>query len=558
MTTLTQTHTQLKSPLAMLYHWESSQPQHPYLHQPISGQWHVWTWGQFGEEVRRMAAAIQAKGYEPGSRIGILSRNCAHWMMADLAIMMSGHVSVPIYPNVKAATVEYILQHSEAKLLFVGKLEQHDWDEMKAGIPASVECISFGIYGLSGADYPAWNEVTKVHAPLEGSPERDLQDIMTIIYTSGTTGLPKGVVHRFISPVFAIEKFVSFFSLTPSDRFFSYLPLSHIAERMLITMGTLRTGGSIHFAQSLDTFTDNLKTCKPTVFLGVPRIWTKFQMGVLAKFPPSRLNLLLAIPGVGGFIRKKIKEALGLDHARVTLSGAAAMPVALLEWYYKLGVLIYEVYGMTENSAYSHANVPGAYKFGTVGKTLPDCQTKITEEGEICLRCITNLVEYYKEPDKTAESLRDGWLHTGDKGVEDAQGFLRITGRVKDLFKTSKAKYVAPSPIEMKFASNDLIEQICVVGTNLPQPIALAVLSADARNRNRDEVSKSVQDTLFAVNATLEDHEVLEKVVLMKEEWTVENGILTPSLKIKRGAVDDKFMKHYEKWYAGGRGVIWE
>ncbi|GAB4415485.1 MAG: AMP-binding protein [Bacteroidia bacterium] len=547
------------TPLGRLYQWERTQPAQGFLHQPIDGTWHTWTWGEAAREVRRMAAAIQAKGYEPGSRIAILSRNCAHWIMADLAIMMSGHISVPIYPNINAETVRYVLTHSEARLIFVGKLEQHDWDEMRPGIPDEVERISFGRYALQGADYPDWDTLVRSNEPLTGSPDRSLDEVMTIIYTSGTTGRPKGVVLKFEAPVFAFEGFQHHFHIQPQDRFFSYLPLSHIAERMLVVMGSLRGGAHVYFAQSLDTFADNLRHAEPTLFLGVPRIWTKFQSGVLAKFPPSRLNLLLSLPLIRTGLSKLICGKLGLGKARVLLTGAAPTPKSLLEWYSRLGMHIYEVYGMTENSAYSHANTPEGTRFGTVGRPMIDTTFKLTAEGEICIKSLANMSAYYKEPELTAEVLRDGFLHTGDKGEVDADGFVRITGRVKDLFKTSKAKYVVPAPIEMLLSKDDHIEQVCVVGSGLPQPLALVVLSETARKRTRDEVAGSLRSTLAAVNSQLEDHERLQNLVVVREDWTTENGVLTPTLKIKRGAVDDRYTPSYERWYEGGKGtVIWE
>ncbi|MEL7339700.1 MAG: AMP-binding protein, partial [Bacteroidota bacterium] len=392
MATLTQTDQKLRTPLQLFYHWESTIGSKTYLNQPIAGKWYTWTWAEFGQEVRKMAAAIEARGFEPGTRIGILSRNCAHWMMTDLAIAMAGHVSVPIYPNVNAETVQYVLEHSETKMLFVGKLEPHDWAEMRKGVPEGIECISYGMYNLD-ANYLSWQDEIAKYEPKSDNPEGSLDDLWTIIYTSGTTGKPKGVVHKVKAPIFAFETFMDIFKLTPDDRFFSYLPLSHIAERMLISTGTLRCGGSIHFAQSLDTFADNLKTGAPTVFLGVPRIWTKFQSGVLAKFPQSRLNLLFSIPIINNIIKKKIREALGLANARICLTGAAPTPVSLQEWFERIGVTILEVYGMTENSAYSHANLPGAYRFGYAGKTMAGVEMKITDEDEICVKSDANMIE---------------------------------------------------------------------------------------------------------------------------------------------------------------------
>jgi len=189
---------------------------------------------------------------------------------------------------------------------------------------------------------------------------------------------------------------------------------------------------------------------------------------------------------------------------------------------------------------------------------MPGVEMKITEEGEICVKSLANMVEYYREPEKTAATIRDGFLHTGDKGEVDSEGYVRITGRVKDIFKTSKAKYVAPSPIEMKFSKNELVEQICVVGTGIPQPIALVVLSEDAKSKPKEEVSESIEATLKALNPSLDHHERLQKAVIVSEEWTPENSILTPTLKIKRGAIDDKYQTNYEKWYDGGVGVVWE
>ncbi|MEO0896585.1 MAG: AMP-binding protein [Bacteroidota bacterium] len=546
----------LTTSLEKFYPHESKLADKVFLHQPIEGQWYTWTYGQAGQEIRKMAAYIK-ENFSEGAKIALLSRNCAHWIMAELAINMAGCTSVPLYPNIKRETVSYVLEHSDSEALLVGKLIDADWQEMRQGIPDGFTCIKMGNYSLD-CDYKSWEEICDSQAPMSESPTRDINDIQTIIYTSGTTGRPKGVVLGADSLAFGIAQFDKVFNLTDKDRFFSYLPLSHIAERMLISQGALVGGSSIHFAESLDTFADNLKYAQPTIFLAVPRIWTKFQMGVLAKFPPQRLKLLTSLPILGGVIKKKIKEALGLVDARVLLTGAAPMSVSMLEWYEKLGMNIYDVYGMTENSALSHANMPNQYKFGTVGKVMTGVEMKLTEQSEICVKSRANMREYYKMPEKTAETLKDGWLHTGDKGRVDADGYLKITGRVKDLFKTSKAKYVAPNPIEQKIIGNPNIEQVCVVGSGIPQPLALVVLSETARAADQAEIKSSLEETLKEVNATLEHHEILQKMVVVKEEWTVENGILTPTLKIKRGEIDRVFEANYENWYEGGKGVIYQ
>ncbi|MEO1384409.1 MAG: AMP-binding protein, partial [Bacteroidota bacterium] len=360
MATLTQTKEDLITSISKFYQWEKALPNKVYLHQPISGHWHTWTFAESGQEIRKIAQYLK-ENYAPGTKIAVMSRNCAHWLMTDLAITMADCISVPIYPNVNRDTVSYVLEHSEAQMLFVGKLLPNDWNEMRNGIPAEMPCVSFGMYGLD-VDYKTWDTVCQETEPLQGEPTPPLKDTLTIIYTSGTTGRPKGVVLTHESLSFSIAQFHRVFNLVASDRFFSYLPLSHIAERMLISQGSLVGGSDVFFAESLDTFADNLKHARPTIFLAVPRIWTKFQMGVLTKFPPSRLKMILSIPIINGIIKKKIQEALGLDQARVILTGAAPMSSSLMNWYDKLNINIHEVYGMTENCALSHANRPGEKK----------------------------------------------------------------------------------------------------------------------------------------------------------------------------------------------------
>ncbi len=548
----------LKTPLDNFYHWEKTQPDKIFLYQPIDGQWHTFTNKEFGIEVRKMAAAIKAKNFPEGSHIALMSKNCAHWLMCDLAIMMSGHVSVPIYPNVSEDTVRYVLTHSEARLLFVGKLDEKDWEVMKLGIPGDFDCLDFGIYGLPNCPYPKWNDVSDQFEPISNNPTRDQEDIMTIIYTSGTTGVPKGVVQKFLGSSFAADVLAKRFNLTTQDRFFSYLPLSHIAERLLTEVIVLQCGASIHYVQSLDSFKENMAECQPTQFLAVPRIWTKFMNGVQAKFSPSKLKFLLAIPIVNNIIRKKIKEALGLANYRNCFTGAAPIAPSVLEWFNNIGVTIYEVYGMTENNAYSHANLPGERKIGTVGKSLPGVETRISEEGEICIKSICNMVEYYKEPEKTVEAIKDGFLQTGDKGEIDEKGYIKITGRVKDMFKTAKGKYVAPNPIELKFAKNKNIEQICVVGPGVPQPMALVELSEAATKSDRTVVSKSLRESLMDINPKLEHHEQLHKIIVVKAIWTPDNGLLTPTMKIKRGSIDEKYQSMYDDWYEEKVEVCWE
>ena len=542
-----------QSPLEMLYRWESETPNKLYMRQPINDEWHKWTWSETATEVRKMAAYLKSLDLSPKSKIAILSKNCAHWIMSDLAIMMAGHVSVPLYPNLKAESIKQILDHSETKLVFVGKLD--DFASMRPGIPKDMPCIAYPFYSEEG--YPVWGDLVKDIEPIAENIVREPNDLATIIYTSGTTGMPKGVMHKFYNFSFATSNAVPLLGLATEERFFSYLPLCHIAERLLVEMGSLYSGGMVSFAESLDTFAKNLSDTKPTAFLGVPRIWTKFQQGILTKLPQKKLNVLLAIPGVSSLIKKKIKSGLGLQEARNVFTGAAPTPVSTLKWFKRLGINIQEAYAMTENCCYSHVTLNDDIQFGFVGKALPHCEVKLSEKNEILIKHIALMDGYYKEEKQTQDTIKDGWLYTGDEGHIDSKGFLKITGRVKDLFKTSKAKYVAPAPIEMKLSANKNIEQVCVVGDNIPQPIALITLSEYGKSRPAEDVVASLSKTLTVVNPKFDAHERLKKIIVLDQEWTIENNLLTPSMKIKRNEVEKLHKENYVSWYEREEEVIW-
>ena len=542
------------SPLEMLYKWEQETPNKIYMRQPIKEVWHDWTWKETANQVRKMAAYLKSLNLPHGSRIGILSKNCAHWMFSDLAIMMAGHVSVPLYPNLNAETLKQILEHSETQVLFVGKLD--DFESMRPGLPANIQCIAYPFYTEEG--YPIWDDLVQDVTPISEDLMRDPEELATIIYTSGTTGLPKGVMHKFFNFGFAANNAVKTIDLDNTEKFFSYLPLCHIAERLLVEMGSLYTGGQVSFAESLDTFTQNLSETQPTVFLGVPRIWTKFQQGVLAKLPQKKLNVLLSIPIISSLIKKKIRTGLGLNGATNVFTGAAPTPTSTIKWFERLGVKIQEAYAMTENCCYSHVTLNDHIKIGCVGKALPFCEVKLSEQNEILIKHDALMLGYYKEEKMTAETIKDGWLYTGDEGSIDLDGFLKITGRVKDLFKSSKGKYVAPSPIEMKLSANKNIENVCVVGDGLPQPIALVVLSEYGKGRSKEDVTASLAKTLSVVNPKLDHHEKVKRLVVLQGEWTIENKLLTPTMKVKRTSVEKMHKANYEVWYDKAEQVVWE
>lgn len=538
-----------------LVNWAARTPDRIFLYQPVQEELRTYTWQQSENVTRRMASALLGLGLQPGDKVAILAKNSAEWILADLAIAMAGMISVPIYPTASVDTIAYIVGQSESRAVFVGRL-----DEPKIAaeaIPAELPKIAFP-YPIADCQYQ-WQELIDNNQPLESLHEPQPEDVMTILYTSGSTGRPKGVVISYRAYAYGTLAACTAVNGKPEDRLFSYLPLAHITERTCTAGPAIYAGAECSFVDSLKTFQRDLKRARPTLFISVPRLWVKFQSGVHAKIPPAKLKFLLSIPIVSGIVARKIRRQLGFDACRSFGSGSAPISPLTLEWYQKLGIGIGEGWGMSETSGLSCGNTPfQASRIGTIGVPMEGTEIRLSDEGEILIRSPGLFTEYYKQPELTREVFTDdGFFHTGDKGEwDDTVQAFRITGRVKDIFKSAKGKYVTPVPIESRLSANPLLEQICVMGSGLPAPVAVVGLSEAATHLPRENVEASLRATLKDVNGHLESHQRMSNVIIVNDEWTTENELLTPTLKVKRDVLEDRYRSLISQNFTSQ--VVWE
>jgi long-subunit acyl-CoA synthetase (AMP-forming) len=546
-----------QSNLENFYYWAQKKPSDIFLKQPVGNDFIDFTYQDSENQVNKLAAYLQDKVQSGPKHVGILSKNSAYWILSDLAISASGCVSVPFYATLTAEQLNQVLVHSDCQVLIVGKLDH--WDSIKRGIPPHIDVIhtpdSDGQNGLH------WKDILTQEFPNFRPYIPQDKDLATIVYTSGTTGTPKGVMipNSSVAQALNLAREIAYLD-NPETRFISYLPLCHIAERNIVEFACIAAGGTIYFVENLNTFKENLVQANPTHFLAVPRIWSKFQEGILEKIGgQKKLDLLLKIPIIKQIIKKKIKKGLGLDKAILMITGAAPMPPELLKWYQKIDFFIQEAYGMTENMGLNSLMPRNEIRIGTVGKIHKNCQTRIDPEtGEIQMKANYNSWGYYKEEQLTKELFEDGWLKTGDMGEIDSKGFLSIIGRVKDNFKTAKGHYVSPAPIENSLAADSLIEQCCVVGINLPQPIALLILSIEGKKLDTNTLISSLESVRNTANPQFKKYEHISKMIVLKEDWTIENNCLTPTLKIKRPIIEKKYLASFETWNNQTETIIFE
>ena len=547
------------------YEWEKKFKDKPYLRQPFGDEWEEYTWGKVGDMARRLATGLKSLGLRDGAHIGIYSKNCREWIISDLAIVMAGYVSVPFFPSLNGKELSYIMEYGDVDALFIGKIET--WDDIKNDLPNDMPIITYPHYkGCSEITRGfKWHDFINSYEPIQNPNKPKLSDLWTIIFTSGTTGNAKGVMLTYqaidgIKVVLDDPNNPLGIKHDGNNDFISYLPLNHIFERVVIEWCSFRYGGIISFVETIDTFGKNLKAVQPHVFAAAPRVWTKLQVGILSKFSQKKLDILLNIPLISGLLKKLIKKGLGFTRTRIAVSGSAPMPVELIEWFRKVGIFITNGYGMTENCAIcSSVDGKDFDKLNTVGKPQKGVDLKIDEEtGEILMRGPFVMIGYYKNEELTEQTLRGGWLHTGDKGFLDNDNYLHITGRVADSFKTSKGEYIEPLTLEQYFVNINEIEEVCVVGLGIAQPICLVQLSEIGKKCSNEEISNLLLERLNEVNSEVVNYKKISTLIIVKEEWTQENGIVGPTQKLKRGKIQDKYSNYYLKWHESDQKIIFE
>ncbi len=521
-----------------LEHWAQVQPDSPWLVENWKSRTTSISWVEGAAQVRQAAAAIQAElGGAVGKKVALLSGNSAYWMLADLATMFSGNVLVPLFTTMNAETIQYIDDLVDVDMLFLGSAE--NWDEVKSSFKPGIPIVRLpGAPEVEGA--VAWHTFLATQSS-DVVINCDDNALATIVFTSGTTGKPKGVMHT-LKTLREASLGVGIASGTqPGWRFLSYLPLAHMGERVVVESHALTFGGTIYFNEDQTSFLTDLRESRPQWMLGVPRIWEKLQQAVYAHvLSPADLEEAKA-SGTLEEAQQKVQEFLGVTEAEFILTSTAPTPAPLKAWYEEVGIELHDGYGQSEILPIS-VNVKGQRKAGSIGQAAIGVELRIDDNGEILSRAPGTALGYYKSPEKTAETFGDdGWVHTGDRGYIDDEGHLFITGRVKEIFKTAKGKYVAPAPIEGQFLETPLVEQACLTGLGLAQTVLLVVPSESGAALAKSDLNDALLARIRDLNSRLEKHERVGALIVSNTPWALENGFLTHTLKLKREQIELTF-----------------
>ncbi len=580
----------------------------PALREKGLGIWRAITWREYGEQAKHVGLGLVALGLRPKDVVSIVADNCPEWLSTDLGTMSVGGITAGIYTTDSAKQVEYIVNDSGTRFFFAENEEQLDKIlEVRARCP---ELVNIFVYDMEGLHAFRDDQVMPFEALLElgARYERDHpeafdtlvelarpEDLAILVYTSGTTGPPKGAMlsHRNILFQLGYADFIA--EPREGDQQLSFLPLCHVAERTFTVFYPLRTGATVNFAESIDTVPDNLREVAPAVFFAVPRIWEKFYSGVALRMreatalgklaywwaigigmrvaerriegraPGLALGLLYRVADF--LVLDNVRRSMGMHRVRGAATGAAPIAPELIKWYLALGIDLREVYGQTENCGLATAMPAHRVKLGTVGVARPDTDVRISPEGEILLKGPHVFLGYYKNPQKTAETVVDGWLHTGDVGALDEEGYLRITDRMKDIIITAGGKNVTPSEIENQLKFSPYISDAVVIGDRRKFLTCLIMIDHEtvaqfAQERNvpftnfaslcrAKEVQDLIEGEVEKVNRQLARVETVKKFRLIEQILTAEDEELTPTMKLKRTFVNKKYRDVIDGMYAG-------
>jgi long-chain acyl-CoA synthetase len=522
--------------------WARETPDTVWLRDRRGDDFTEWTWSEAHAEIAAMAACLEERFGSSGVGMAILSRNRAHWFMADFAIIASGNMTIPVFTTLPGPTAEYVFDFSETKVLFLGETE--NWGDVREILSEDVAIIT-----LPGVEcdrpHTTWQDFV---SDAQGSAPNYVckpDDIVSLVFTSGTTGVPKGVIQTHNTNIIPMDRFDAAFSVRDNPRLLSYLPLSHIAERQLVEGHSVLRCGTVTFNEGLPFILRDLQYAKPHFFFGPPRVWEQLQQIVIGQFGSTEA-VEQALADDKAATGKKVLDMLGLGEVDYCLTAAAPTPPALIKWYGEFGLMLLEGFGQTEAMGLI-ANSKQDRRIGSIGKPVPGVEFKLSEENELLVKTDGLSPGYYKMPEKTAELHQDGWLHTGDKARVDEDGYIFITGRVKDYFKTIHGKFVAPTPIENVYADNDHTEQICLLGRGYSKTVVVAVLSEIAQGKEKSEMESALRDQVMTTNKTVDKHARIGAVIVSTEPWTIANEVLTPTMKIRREQVEARFGEQAER-----------
>lgn len=576
----------------------TARPAAPAAHTRKDGAWQTLSWREYSGLARRVARALIALGFAPGQATCILGYNRVEWVTFAIGTMAAGGAPAGIYTTCSPPEVQYIVHHAEASVVLVEDATQF------AKLAAERERLPLlrHVVLMQGArvDDPlalTWEEfLARGEATSEAAVDDRVREIhedatATYIYTSGTTGPPKAVMLSHHNVLWTADTMATLMHFTPDDSMLSYLPLSHIAEQLLSMFGPVVLGNQVYFAEALEKVPDNLKEVQPTIFFGVPRIWEKFHAAVRGKLgqvtgPKKHLiawasgvarrvhalqNRGAAVPGLLGLqyqlaqrlVFGKLKAALGLGRVKLCSSGAAPIAADVLDFFSGLDLVVREVYGQSEDCGPTTVSWPGNTRFGSVGKPLPGVEVRLAEDGEILVRGKNVFKGYFKDPAATAEALIDGWLHSGDLGAFDGDGFLHITGRKKEIIITAGGKNIAPKNIEAALKGHPLVEEAVVIGDRRKFIGALLTLQAPAvatwlaEHGHADGAAPHVHPAVLAeldawiarINQEFARVEQVRKFRVLPRSLTLEHEELTPTLKLKRRNIDRNWSDVIESMY---------